>query len=52
MSEKPIDRKDNLQQDVGDAADNSEIITDEIGDTVKPGPRGVAKKMKNTNVDT
>jgi hypothetical protein len=52
MSEEPINKKDDLQQDVGDAADNSEIILDEIGDTVKPGPRGVANKMKNTNVDT
>jgi hypothetical protein len=52
MSEKPINKKDDLQQDVGDAADNSEIITDEIGDTVKPGPRGIANKVKSTNVDT
>ena len=33
MSEKPLNKKDDLQQDVGDAADNSEIIVDEIGDT-------------------
>ena len=51
MSEEQINKKDDLQQDVGDAADNSEIILDETGDTVKPGPRGVANKLKNTNVD-
>ena len=49
MSEKPLNKKDDLQQDVGDAADNSEIIVDEIGDTVEPGPRGMANKRKDTN---
>ncbi len=49
MSEKPLNKKDDLQQDVGDAADNSEIIVDEIGDTVEPGPRGMANKRKETN---
>ena len=49
MSEEKINRKDDLQQDVGDAADNSEIILDETGDNVKPGPRGIANKKKDTN---
>jgi hypothetical protein len=49
MSEEPINRKDDLQQDVGDAADNSEIILDETGDNVKPGPRGIANKKNDTN---
>lgn len=52
MSEEPINKRDDSQQAVGDAADNSEIILDETGDTVKPGPRGMANKMKNTNIDT
>jgi hypothetical protein len=52
MPEELINKKDDSQQAVGDAADNSEIILDETGDTVKPGPRGMANKMKNTNVDT
>ncbi len=52
MSEEPINKKDDSQQAVGDAADNSEIIMDETGDTVKPGPRGMANKMKNPNIDT
>ncbi len=52
MSEEPANKKDDSQQAVGDAADNSEIILDETGDTVKPGPRGMANKMKNTNIDT
>jgi hypothetical protein len=52
MSDEPINKKDDTQQAVGDAADNSEIILDETGDTVKPGPRGMANKMKNTNIDT
>jgi hypothetical protein len=49
MSEKPLNKKDDLQQDVGDAADNTEIVVDEIGDTVEPGPRGMANKKKDTN---
>lgn len=55
MSEKPLNKKDDLQQDVGNAADNTEIIVDEIGDTVEPGPRGMANKKKDTtslNIDT
>ena len=52
MSEEPINKKDDSQQAVGDAADNSEIILDETGDTVKPGPRGMANKIKNTSIDT
>ena len=39
MSEKPLNKKDDLQQDIGDAADNNEIVVDEIGDSVEPGPR-------------
>ena len=50
MSE-PVNKKDDLQQDVGDAADNSEIILDETGDTVKPGPRGIANKNNDTELD-
>ncbi|CAN5842073.1 hypothetical protein BH23THE1_BH23THE1_34790 [soil metagenome] len=52
MSEEPINRKNDLQQDVGDAADNSEIILDEVGDNVKPGPRGIANKKKDTQTDS
>jgi hypothetical protein len=52
MSEEKINRKDDPQQDVGDAADNSEIIVDETGDNVKPGPRGIANKKKDTQTDS
>ena len=51
MSEEPINKKDDSQQAVGDAADNSEIILDETGDTLKPGPRGIANKNKKTQLD-
>jgi hypothetical protein len=51
MSEEPINKKDDLQQAVGDAADNSEIILDETGNTVKPGPRGMANKNKEIELD-
>ena len=49
MWEKPLNKKDDVQQDVGDAADNTEIIVDEIGDAVEPGPRGMTNKKKDTN---
>jgi hypothetical protein len=52
MSEEPINKKDDLQKAVGDAADNSEIILDETGDIVKPGPRGMVNKVKNPNIAT
>ena len=48
MSEEHIN---DSQQAVGDAADNSEIILDETGDLVKPGPRGMANKNKETKLD-
>ena len=48
MSEEHIN---DSQQAVGDAADNSEIILDETGDIVKPGPRGMANKNKETKLD-
>jgi hypothetical protein len=51
MSEEPLNQKDDSQQAVGDAADNSEIILDETGDTVKTGPRGIANKNKQTELD-
>ena len=51
MSEEPINKTDDSKQAVGDAADNSEIILDETGDTVKPGPRGIANKKKETDLN-
>ena len=52
MSEEPVNKKDDSQQAVGDATDNSEIILDETGDTLKPGPRGIANKTKNINIES
>ena len=51
MSEKPLNKKNDSHQAVGDAADNSEIILEETGDTMKLGPRGMDNKTKNTCVD-
>ncbi len=51
MSEEPVNKTDDSKQAVGDAADNSEIILDETGDTVKPGPRGIANKKKETDLN-
>ena len=52
MSEEPVNKKDDSQQAVGDATDNSEIVLDETGDTLKPGPRGIATKTKNINIES
>ena len=52
MSEEPLNNKNDSQQAIGDAADNSEIILDETGDIVKPGPRGITNKTKNTNINS
>ena len=47
MSEESINKnEDDSRQEIGDATDNSETIVDETGDTVKPGPRGMANKNK------
>lgn len=51
MSEDPINNKNVSQQDVDDTADSSEIILDETGDTMKPGPRGMANKNKQIEMD-
>ena len=51
MSEESKNNKDKPQQAVGDAADNSEIILDESGNIPKPGPRGMAKEMKEAESD-
>ena len=52
MSEESINNEDDSQQAVGDAADNSEIILDETGESMKPEPRGMANKLKNPNITT
>lgn len=49
MSEQPLNKKDDLQPDVGDAADDTEVIIDEIGDTAQAEPRELANKKKDTN---
>ncbi len=51
MSEESLNKNDIPQQAVGDAADNSEIIMDETGNIPKPGPRGMAKKVKERELD-
>ena len=48
MSQDSKNKKDKPQQDVGDATDNTEIISNETGDIMKPGPKGIAKNKKTT----
>ena len=50
MSEESINKnEDESQQEIGEGADNSEIIVDEIGDSIKAGRRGIAEKEKDTD---
>lgn len=52
MSEEPLNRKDDLEQDVGDAADDAGDTLDRTGDKVKAGAKAVATKMQDPNKDT
>ena len=52
MSKEPTNGKDDLEEDVGDATDNNEIIVDEMGDTIKPEHRGIVKKMENEEAES
>jgi hypothetical protein len=51
MSEKPLNRKDDLQEDVHDAADDTENTLDEAGDKIKAGAKAMGKKIKDPDKD-
>ena len=47
MSEESINKnEDDLQQEIGEGADNTEIVEEETDDVITPGPRGIANKDK------
>ena len=51
MSEESLNKNEyDSQQEIGDATDNSETIADEMGDTVKPWPKGMANKGNDTEL--
>lgn len=51
MSEKPINRKDDVEQDVRDTADHVEEGFDEAGDKIKSGAKALGNKIKDPNTD-
>ena len=46
MSEEPINRKDDVEQDIRDTADHVEEGLDEAGDTIKAGAKAMGNKIK------
>ena len=51
MSEEPINRKDDVQEDVGDTAENVEDSLDEAWDKIKAGVEAVANKINDPDKD-
>jgi hypothetical protein len=51
MSEEPINRKDDIEQDVRDTADNAEEGYDEAGHKIKAGAKAMGNKIKDPNSD-
>jgi hypothetical protein len=51
MSKESINRKDVIQQDVRDTADNTESGLDEAGDGIKAGAKSMANKVKDPDKD-
>jgi ElaB/YqjD/DUF883 family membrane-anchored ribosome-binding protein len=51
MSEEPINRKDDIEQDVRDTADDAEEGFDEAGDKIKAGAKAMGNKIKAPNSD-
>ena len=51
MSEEPLNRKDDVEQDVKDTADHVEEGFDEAGDKIKAGAKAIGNKIKDPNTD-
>ena len=51
MSEEPINRKDDIEQDVRDTAGDAEEGFDEAGDKIKAGAKAMGNKIKSPNSD-
>ena len=51
MSEEPLNRKDDVQEDVGDTAENVEDSLDEAGDKMKAGAKAMASKISDPDRD-
>jgi|RhiMethySRZTD1v2_1073278.scaffolds.fasta_scaffold2907992_2 hypothetical protein len=51
MSEEPINRKEDVEQDVRDTADDVEEGFDESGDKMNAGAKAMGNKIKDPNTD-
>jgi len=51
MSEEPLNRKDDVQEDVGDTTENVEDSLDEAGDKMKAGAKAMASKISDPDRD-
>ena len=51
MSEEPLNRKDDVQEDVGDTAENVEDSLDEAGDKIKAEAIAVGNNLKDPDRD-
>ena len=51
MSEEPLNRKDDVQEDVGDTAENVEDSLDEAGYKIKAGAKAMANKISDPDRD-
>ena len=48
MSEEPLNRDDDLQEDVRDTAEDTGNTLDEAGDKIKAGAKAMGNKLKET----
>lgn len=51
MSEEPLNRDDDLQEDVRDTAEDTGNTLDEAGDKIKAGAKGMGNKLKDPDRD-
>ena len=51
MSEEPLNREDDLQEDVRDTAEDTESGLDEAGDKIKSGAKAMGNKIKDPDKD-
>ena len=51
MSEEPLNRDDDLQEDVRDTAEDTGNTLDEAGDKIKAGAKAMGNKLKDPDRD-
>ncbi len=51
MSDEPVNREQDVQEDMWDTADNTESGLDETGDKIKAGAKAMGNKVKDPDTD-